>query len=157
MSKNLCNHFKRDAMQQESRQINIKRTVQDRLISAFNSSRFALIDPAMLKIARMKYERSYGVAGEDPLISIYMPTYNRAEIMIDRAVPSVLKQTYRNFEFIIIGDHCTDDTERLISEIKDPRIRFYNLPERRRRYPDTAEHHWLAGPVVPANKGLELA
>ena len=58
---------------------------------------------------------------------------------------------------MVIGDHCTDETEELLKEIKDPRLRFYNLPTRGKRYPETVENHWLAGPVVASNKALELA
>jgi glycosyltransferase involved in cell wall biosynthesis len=67
-----------------------------------------------------------------------------------------LEQTYKNLELVIIGDHCTDDTESRISKIKDPRVRFYNIPKRGWRYPETAENHWLAGPVVAANTGLSM-
>ena len=133
-----------------------KRTFQDKVISGFNSCRFALLEPIKLQIARTKYERLYRNSIENPLVSVYTPTYNRAELLIERAVTSVLAQTYTNFEFIIIGDHCTDDTEELIAQINDPRIRFYNLPKRGKRYPDDVEIHWLAGPVVAANKALKL-
>lgn len=133
-----------------------KRTIQDKLISGFNAYRFILTEFVKLRMARSRYEDLYKDPEERPLISVYVPTYNRAQLLMERALPSVLVQTYKNFEFIIIGDHCTDRTEELVSKINDPRIRFYNLPERRKRYPETAENHWLAGPVVPANKALEL-
>ena len=76
--------------------------------------------------------------------------------MIDRAIKSVLLQTFTDWEYLIIGDHCTDDTEKLVKEINHPRIKFYNLPERVKNYPKTAENHWLVGPVDPANKALEM-
>jgi glycosyltransferase involved in cell wall biosynthesis len=104
----------------------------------------------------MRYEKDYNNPDETPLISVYTPTYNRAELLIERAVDSVLKQAYNNFEFIIIGDHCTDKTEEMLSKINDPRIRFYNIPKRGYRYPPTAENHWLAGPVVAANTALSM-
>lgn len=134
----------------------IKCTIQDRLISGFDSCRFALSEPIKLRIARVKYEHLYQGIVEDPLVSAYVPTYNRGQLLIERAVSSVLAQTYKNFELIIVGDCCTDNTEELIAKIDDPRIRFYNLPKRQYRYPPTAANHWLAGPVVPANKALEL-
>lgn len=133
-----------------------KRTFQDKVISGFNSCRFALLEPIKLKIARTKYKRLYRNSMENPLVSVYIPTYNRAELLIERAVTSVLAQTYTNFELVIVGDHCTDNTEELVAQINDPRIRFYNIPKRGKRYPDDVEIHWLAGPVVAANKALEL-
>lgn len=134
-----------------------QRTVVDKLICGYNFLRYFLTEPVKLRVARLKNEHLYADKKENPLISVYIPTYNRGKILIERAVPSVLSQTYKNFELIIIGDHCTDDTEELISKIKDPRVRFYNIPKRGYRYPPTAENHWLAGPVVAANKALELA
>lgn len=133
-----------------------KRTIQDRLISGFNSFRFAMTEPIMLHIARARHEHLYADPEENPLVSVYVPTYNRGQLLVERAVSSVLSQTHKNFELVIVGDHCTDDTEELLSQIDDARIRFYNLSKRERRYPDDVEIHWLAGPVVPANKALEL-
>jgi len=134
-----------------------KRTIQDKLISGFNSIRYALTEPVILRALRLKYAQGYDeICEEDPLVSVYVPTYNRAGLLMERAVPSVLAQSYKNFELVIVGDHCTDDTEKFVSEIKDKRVRFYNLPERGYRYPETAENHWLAGPVTAANKALEL-
>lgn len=133
-----------------------KRTVTDKWISSIVALRYAVTEPALLQIARRRHSHGYGTLGERPLISVYTPTYNRADILMERAVKSVLNQTYTNFEFVIVGDHCTDRTEELIKTIKDPRIRFFNIPKRGYRYPPTAENHWLAGPVVAANTALTM-
>lgn len=47
--------------------------------------------------------------------SIIMPTYNQAHF-IRRAILSVLEQTYKCWELIIIDDGCTDSTERYIQD-----------------------------------------
>lgn len=133
-----------------------KRTIINKLISGGNDLRYSLFEPVKLKISRLRYENLYNQEDKFPLISVYIPTYNRAEILIQRSLPSVLAQTYKNFELIILGDHCTDHTEALVSKIKDPRIRYYNLPKRGYRYPPTVENHWLAGPVVAANQALTM-
>lgn len=132
------------------------RALQDFIISLLNSLRYRATEPIKLGIARRRFGHLYRDATERPLVSVYIPTYNRAEILLERSVPSVLSQTYRNLELVVVGDHCTDETEAHLSRIKDPRLRFYNLPYRGYRYPPTAENHWLAGPVVPANQALEL-
>ena len=75
---------------------------------------------------------------------------------MERAIPTVLKQTYTNFELIVIGDHCTDDTEKEVTAIDDSRLRFFQIPKRGYRYPPTAENHWFAGPVVAANQALSM-
>lgn len=135
----------------------LRNAIQDWLISGINSSYFSLTEPLKLRIARLRYGHQYAKPEERPLVTVYIPTYNRGELLMKRSVPSVLRQTYQNFELIIIGDHCTDNTEELLSKVTDRRIRFYNLSKRKYRYPETAENHWLAGPVVPANKALGLA
>ena len=99
---------------------------------------------------------SIGRTAGESLVSVCVPTYNRARLLVERAVTSVLAQTYRNFELIIVGDHCTDETAELLAEVRDPRIRFYNLPRRVRRYPPTVENHWFVGGAVPANEALDL-
>lgn len=57
------------------------------------------------------------------LVSIIIPTYNRANY-IKRAIESVLAQTYKNMEIVIVDDGSTDKTPKVISELskKDPRI-----------------------------------
>ena len=57
-------------------------------------------------------------------ISIIMPTYNRANY-IHETIDSIQKQTYSNWELIIIDDGSDDNTEEIISNIQDARIRFY--------------------------------
>ena len=52
-----------------------------------------------------------------PLVSIIMATYNRAHT-ITRAIDSVLNQTYKNFELIIIDDGSIDNTLRNLKEIQ---------------------------------------
>lgn len=134
----------------------MKHTLADKLISGFNDIRYSLTEPALLRIMRLRYGDFYK-NDPNPFITVYIPTYNRAKLLMERAVPSVLAQTYKNFELVIVGDHCTDETEKLVSKIKDPRVRFYNVPKRGYRYPPTAENHWFAGPAVASNKALELA
>jgi len=99
------------------------------------------------------------------VISVYCPTYNRAEILKDRALPSVLAQTYKNFEFIIMGDCCTDNTEDIVNSYHDPRVRYYNLESREGRKPpeyadwtaeEKAMYWWLMGPTWAANAALDL-
>jgi glycosyltransferase involved in cell wall biosynthesis len=58
----------------------------------------------------------------DPLVSVIIPTYNRAEF-IGQAVQSVLDQTYRNIETIVVDDGSTDNTCQILKEYKD-RIKY---------------------------------
>jgi len=62
------------------------------------------------------------------LVSVIMATYNRSNI-IGYAIKTVLNQTYSNWELIVVGDHCTDDTEKVVLDFSNPNIKFHNLPE----------------------------
>jgi len=57
-------------------------------------------------------------------VSIIMPTYNRA-YYIEETIKSVCNQTYQNWELIIVDDGSDDNTEEIITQINDDRIRFY--------------------------------
>lgn len=59
-----------------------------------------------------------------PLVSVIMPAYN-AEKFIAEAIESVLKQTYNNWELIIIDDCSTDDTLKIIQSYTDERIKVF--------------------------------
>ena len=48
-----------------------------------------------------------------PLVSVLLPSYN-AEKYIAEAIESILNQTYRNIEFIIVDDASTDNTWKII-------------------------------------------
>ena len=62
----------------------------------------------------------------EPLISVYIPTYNRLELL-KRAVQSVLNQTYKNFEIIIVDDNSSDGTQDFLVGLAkvDSRIRYF--------------------------------
>ena len=64
------------------------------------------------------------------LVSIIMPSYN-AERYIKDAIESVLKQTYSNFEFIIVNDGSKDRTLEIAKSYKDERIKIIDLKENR--------------------------
>jgi glycosyltransferase involved in cell wall biosynthesis len=106
-----------------------------------------------LRLARLNSSRR---VDRQPLVSVLIPTYNRARLLSERAVPSILKQTYQNFEIVIVGDHCTDDTAKSLAKIHDVRIKFYNLPQRG-KYPVDPNKRWCVAGAVPANKCLKLA
>jgi glycosyltransferase involved in cell wall biosynthesis len=63
---------------------------------------------------------------ERPLVSIVTATYNSSHLL-RFAIKGVLQSTLLDWELIVVGDHCTDDTEQVVAEFDDPRIRFYNL------------------------------
>ena len=77
-------------------------------------------------------------------VSLIMPAYN-AEAHIARSVASVLSQTYKNLELIVVDDGSKDNTAKILAEIatKDSRVK-----------PMTVEN---GGPAVARNKGIAAA
>jgi glycosyltransferase involved in cell wall biosynthesis len=124
------------------------------IVSALNRGWYSISEKLKLKIIRNTSRQSFD--NLEPKISIITPTYNRAEILKSRALPSVLNQTYKNFEFIIVDDGSHDHTRKVIESFKEPRIRYVRSSRQKYRYPNKALYHWFAGPVVALNVGLEL-
>lgn len=66
-------------------------------------------------------------AGEPGKISVILPCWNAAKTL-PGAITSILSQTYENWELIICDDGSDDDTERVVSRFKDPRIQYHARP-----------------------------
>ena len=59
-----------------------------------------------------------------PLVTIGIPTYNRANGFLQEALQSAVAQTYQNIE-IIVSDNCsTDNTETIVNSFSDTRIKY---------------------------------
>lgn len=58
-------------------------------------------------------------------VSIILPVYN-CEHYIGQCISSILNQTYKNFELVIINDGSTDETLNIINRFEDDRIRLYD-------------------------------
>jgi glycosyltransferase involved in cell wall biosynthesis len=61
-----------------------------------------------------------------PRVSIITATFNRSNVL-SLAVRSVLWSAFENWELIVVGDCCTDDTAEVMASFPDERIRFVNL------------------------------
>ena len=60
-----------------------------------------------------------------PKVSVVMPVYN-GELFIKESVESILRQSFKDFELLVINDGSTDGSPRLIESFKDSRIRLIN-------------------------------
>lgn len=78
-----------------------------------------------------------------PKASVILPTYNRAPF-IGRAIQSVLNQTYKDFELIIVDDGSIDDTEKVVKSFSDGRIYY-------------VKHEINKGAAAARNTALRLA
>jgi len=77
----------------------------------------------------------------NPLVSAIIPTYNRAHVICD-AVESILAQTYREIEVIVVDDGSKDDTLPRLKQYGD-RIRVVSQAN--------------AGPAAARNRGIAVA
>ena len=79
-----------------------------------------------------------------PFFSVVIPTFNRLGIL-NRAIDSVLDQSYGNFELIIVDNGSTDNTgEWLKRKYSDPRIQYYY-------------QKGTGSPAGPRNRGIQLS
>jgi hypothetical protein len=91
----------------------------------------------------------------EPLVSICVATMDRADLLLGRCIPSLLAQTYRNIQIVIVGDNCTDDTERRVAAVEDRRVQFLNLSERG-PYPRPGTDRWYVAGSNAMNRALSL-
>jgi|GEM_PF-1257882 len=66
------------------------------------------------------------ICKENELISVVIPSYNRAHIIM-KSIESVLNQTYRNIELIVVDDGSTDNTKEVLEQIEDDRFKYIKL------------------------------
>src|SRR3954452_18135537 len=62
----------------------------------------------------------------EPLVTVILATYNWSSVL-RHAVHSVLWQTYENFELLVIGDACTDDSREVVESFGFPRLCWRHL------------------------------
>ena len=61
-----------------------------------------------------------------PLVSIVIPTYNYANYL-SRALQSILDQTYKNWEILIIDNNSKDGTDNMVKDYKNTNIKIFNI------------------------------
>ena len=131
-----------------------------RLLKPLEDSFLNVLDPGLAARAEFRRQREtpeYRAVFDkpEPLVSICIATYNRAALLRERALRSCLNQTYRNIEIIVVGDACTDETEKMMAEVTDPRVRFVNLKQRG-KYPDDPNLRWMVAGTAPVNHALSM-
>lgn len=82
---------------------------------------------------------------DKPLVSVILSTYNRADTFLKAAIESVLEQTFKGFELIIIDDASTDNTPVAVTGYNDRRITYVRRAEN------------SGYQSIPKNEGIKLA
>ena len=91
----------------------------------------------------------------EPLVSVAMATYTNTRMLMERALPSVLAQTYERLDIVIVGDGSAPGVAHAIRSVGDPRVRFVNLPMRG-PYPEPPDRWFVAG-GPPSNEAMRLS
>jgi glycosyltransferase involved in cell wall biosynthesis len=80
-----------------------------------------------------------------PKVSVIIPTFNRSKLLIERSLASVLRQSFKDFECIVVDDGSTDDTEECVKNVQktDQRVVYMKIKN--------------SGQPVAQNLGIEAA
>jgi glycosyltransferase involved in cell wall biosynthesis len=78
-----------------------------------------------------------------PKVTVLMPVYNGADFL-RQAIDSILRQSYRDFELLVVNDGSTDSSREVLKSYSDPRLIL-------------AENERNLGLIATLNRGLELA
>ena len=105
--------------------------------------------------ARAKTDYNRAFQQQMPLVSICVSTMNRADILVERCLNSLVNQSYRNIQVIVVGDHCTDDTGSRVARLRDDRISFHNLPSRG-PYPPPGTDRWMVAGTNAINAAMTM-
>lgn len=85
----------------------------------------------------------------DGLVSVIMPSWNTAQY-IEEAIKSIICQTYRKWELIIVDDCSTDNTDEIVTSFQDKRIKYFKNQKNsgaaltRNRAIREAQGEWIA-------------
>jgi len=121
-------------------------------ITEFTEKYYKNVDSLKLLEARASYVEQFESINDR--VFIYIPTYNRADLLLTRAIPSILSQTHKNFILLVLADACDDQTVQRVMDLNDERVHILNLSFRSFSFPETNENKWFAGPVRAANVAL---
>lgn len=129
-------------------------SLRNAIISASRNAWYFATEPLTLRVDRMiDRVAACGAPDDEPLVSVYIPTHDRVDLLMGRSLLSVLGQTYQRLEVIVVAHGCSDDTVRKVRSVRDSRLSVIEVPQAR-HFPHVAENYWFAGRVDPSNAGL---
>ena len=97
--------------------------------------------PTMENIA--KYLTLKSLENQDEMVTVILPVYNRIDT-VKSSIESVLNQSYRNFELIVVDDGSDDGSKELLESLKEEKITLLHNATRK-------------GVSTARNRGLEVA
>jgi hypothetical protein len=117
----------------------------------------ALVDELQAEIDRagLAAARPVRLEGE-PLVTVRIPTYGSVDLLLGRAIPSVLAGSYANVELLVCSDGPQPHARAAVEGLTDPRIRYVEVEERP-RYPSRASSFWQVAGTSAVNRLVEEA
>lgn len=89
-----------------------------------------------------------------PLVSVRIPTWGGTDLLLRRAIPSVLNGAYPEVEVVVCSDGPDPEARRAVEGHPDPRVRYLELPERP-AYPLHPHNFWRVGGIGAVNHALD--
>lgn len=90
----------------------------------------------------------------EPLVSVRIPTWRGHELLVARAIPSVLGGSYPNVEVVVCSDGPDPEARAAVASVGDPRVRYVEVPERP-RYASHFQSFWMSAGSMSANRALD--
>ncbi|MGH2890755.1 MAG: glycosyltransferase family 2 protein [Solirubrobacteraceae bacterium] len=87
----------------------------------------------------------------EPLVTVRIATWRKPQLLVERAIPSVLNGLYRNVELLVCSDGPDPQTAAVVASIKDPRLRYMEMSERP-VYPEQRWSLWETAGSYAANR-----
>jgi hypothetical protein len=110
------------------------------------------------KLAEARGTREYDAvfAEATPLVTVRIPAYKKTDELMDRAIASVLRQSYDRFEVIVVNDGPNPTTASAIEKLGDERVRYVEFAEQN-WYPEDLHSRWMVAGSPGMNHGANLA
>jgi glycosyltransferase involved in cell wall biosynthesis len=126
--------------------------IRDLIVRAYENTPHAAVE-----LLHARRDASYADAYlPRPLVTVRIGTYAGDELLIERALRSVRRQTYSNWEAIVVCDGSQESTVERVRALGDPRIRCVQRP-RNGPYPAQTVARWQVAGAHPFNEGFALA
>jgi hypothetical protein len=109
------------------------------------------------ELLRVRREPTYEAAySERPLVSVRIGVYRPGPLLFERALPSVLEQTYRHWEAILVSDGPDEESAARVAALGDDRVRLVQRP-RNGPYPTEPAKRWRVAGAHPFNQAVAEA
>jgi hypothetical protein len=116
-----------------------------------------IVDALQSAIDRAAFEAAPRPSlGYDSLVTVRIPTFGSVDLLVERAIPSVLAGVHQNLELLVCSDGPQPHARAAVEAIEDPRVRYLELDERP-IYPSRKESFWQVAGTYPVNRLLDEA